>query len=152
MFASSLPLSPLRGVPATKTCDGHRPRGKSKGVESGLKGGCNRCGRRTPSVSFAGVEPSDPNPEETRRQLERVPASEGFARNERLSQFLRFVVERSLEGRESELKESVLVWRSSGGSRVTTQSSMGSCEQRRSDCGLGSRSTTRTMAAGIRWW
>lgn len=35
-------------------------------------------------------------------------ASEGFARNERLSHFLRFVVERHLEGRESELKESVL--------------------------------------------
>ena len=35
-------------------------------------------------------------------------ASAGFARNERLSQFLRFVVERHLEGRDGELKESVL--------------------------------------------
>ena len=43
-----------------------------------------------------------------RRQLERVLASPGFARNERLSRFLRFVVERHLEGRDSEIKESLL--------------------------------------------
>jgi TolB-like protein len=43
-----------------------------------------------------------------RRQLERVLASPGFARNERLSRFLRFVVERHLEGRDQELKESIL--------------------------------------------
>src|ERR1051325_6459809 len=43
-----------------------------------------------------------------RHQLERVLASPGFARNERLSRFLRFVVERALEGRDQELKESVL--------------------------------------------
>ena len=41
-------------------------------------------------------------------QLDRVLASPGFARNERLSRFLRFVVERHLEGRDAELKESVL--------------------------------------------
>ena len=35
-------------------------------------------------------------------------SSSGFARNERLSQFLRFLVERHLEGRDSELKESVI--------------------------------------------
>lgn len=43
-----------------------------------------------------------------RRQLERVLASSGFFRNERLSRFLRFVVERHLEGRDSEIKESLL--------------------------------------------
>src|SRR6516164_11637601 len=41
-------------------------------------------------------------------QLDRVLASPGFARNERLSRILRFVVERHLEGRDAELKESVL--------------------------------------------
>ncbi len=46
--------------------------------------------------------------EEIRRALARVVASAGFVRNERLSQFLRFLVERHLEGREAELKESVL--------------------------------------------
>jgi serine/threonine-protein kinase len=43
-----------------------------------------------------------------RRQLERVLAGSGFARNERLSRFLRFVVERHLEGKNHELKESVI--------------------------------------------
>src|SRR5262252_8739387 len=43
-----------------------------------------------------------------RRQLERTLASAKFARNERLSRFLRFVVERHLEGRDDELKESVI--------------------------------------------
>ena len=44
----------------------------------------------------------------TLRQLDHVLASPGFARNERLSRFLRFVVERHLEGRDAELKESSL--------------------------------------------
>jgi Tol biopolymer transport system component len=43
-----------------------------------------------------------------RRQLERVLASAGFCRNERLSRFLRFVIEQHLEGRDAEIKESVI--------------------------------------------
>ena len=43
-----------------------------------------------------------------RRLLERVLSSPGFARNERLSRFLRFVVEQHLEGRDEELKESLI--------------------------------------------
>src|SRR6516164_5534260 len=43
-----------------------------------------------------------------RRQLDKVLASPGFARNERLSRFLHFVVERHLEGRDQELKESLI--------------------------------------------
>src|SRR5215831_8699572 len=43
-----------------------------------------------------------------RRELERVLASPGFARNERLSGFLRYVVEGHLEGKDHELKESVI--------------------------------------------
>jgi adenylate cyclase len=43
-----------------------------------------------------------------RRQLERVLESPGFARNERLSGFLRFVVEGHLDGKDQELKESVI--------------------------------------------
>src|SRR5260370_36531128 len=53
-----------------------------------------------PSVESEGVD--------ARRQLARVLESPGFARNERLSRFLRFVVERHLEGRDHELKESVI--------------------------------------------
>jgi TolB-like protein/Flp pilus assembly protein TadD len=43
-----------------------------------------------------------------RRQLERVLASSGFARNERMARFLRFVVEQHLAGKDSELKESTI--------------------------------------------
>src|SRR5215471_19188948 len=46
--------------------------------------------------------------EAARRQLDRILESPGFARNERLSRFLRFVVERHLEGRNDDLKESVI--------------------------------------------
>jgi hypothetical protein len=46
--------------------------------------------------------------EAVRRQLEEVLNSSGFARNARLSGFLRFVVEHYLEGRSQELKESVI--------------------------------------------
>jgi TolB-like protein/Flp pilus assembly protein TadD len=43
-----------------------------------------------------------------RRQLEKVLGSSGFSRNERLSRFLRFVVEGQLNGKDHELKESVI--------------------------------------------
>jgi TolB-like protein/Flp pilus assembly protein TadD len=43
-----------------------------------------------------------------RRQLDRVLESPGFSRNERLSRFLRFVVEGHLNGKDHELKESVV--------------------------------------------
>ena len=55
-----------------------------------------------------GVESRTSRGAAIRLELERVLASGGFARNERLSQFLRFLVERHLEARDSELKESVL--------------------------------------------
>ena len=43
-----------------------------------------------------------------REELERVLSSSCFARSERVSKLLRFLVERQLEGRENELKESVI--------------------------------------------
>lgn len=46
--------------------------------------------------------------EAVRKELDRVLASPAFNRNERLSRFLRFIVERHLEGRDHELKESVI--------------------------------------------
>lgn len=47
-------------------------------------------------------------PEAVRRQLKRLLESTGFSRNERLSGFLRFAVERHLDGKDHELKESVI--------------------------------------------
>src|ERR1017187_5879192 len=46
--------------------------------------------------------------EAARRQLERVLASAGFSRNERLARLLQFVVEQHLEGKDDEIKESVI--------------------------------------------
>jgi adenylate cyclase len=43
-----------------------------------------------------------------RRQLERVLASSGFFRNERMRRFLRFLADGHLEGKDSQLKESVI--------------------------------------------
>src|SRR5690242_15150953 len=46
--------------------------------------------------------------EAVREELECVLKSARFARNDRLSRFLRFIVERQLEGRYDEIKESVI--------------------------------------------
>src|SRR5580704_10350100 len=54
------------------------------------------------------MTPSGCSAEAVRKHLERVLASPGFARNERLSRFLRVIVERHLDGRDGDLKESVL--------------------------------------------
>ena len=43
-----------------------------------------------------------------RQQLDRILASSAFADAERASSFLRFIVERKLEGRDGEIKESVI--------------------------------------------
>jgi len=43
-----------------------------------------------------------------RDELERVLSGSGFSRNARLSRFLRFLVERHLEGRDEEIKESLI--------------------------------------------
>ena len=48
------------------------------------------------------------DPQSARRQLERILASPGFKRNERMSRFLRFLTERHLEGDGNQLKESVI--------------------------------------------
>jgi TolB-like protein/Flp pilus assembly protein TadD len=54
------------------------------------------------------VPTAGPDLQAARRQLEQVLASPGFLRNERMSRFLRFLVERQLEGNSTHLKESVI--------------------------------------------
>jgi hypothetical protein len=46
--------------------------------------------------------------ETVRNQLVKILASEGFARNDRISSFLRFVVEQELSGSGNQLKESII--------------------------------------------
>src|SRR5580698_4060899 len=47
-------------------------------------------------------------PDPIRSQLQKVLSSSGFARNDRLSGFLQFVVEHELSGRGDDLKESII--------------------------------------------
>ena len=51
---------------------------------------------------------SECSSELVRSQLEKVLSSPGFARNERLSGFLRFVTEQQLAGKGDQLKESII--------------------------------------------
>lgn len=51
---------------------------------------------------------AEPDVDAARRQLNRVLASDAFNRNQRLARFLRFVVEQHLEGKDGEIKESVI--------------------------------------------
>ncbi len=54
------------------------------------------------------MQPVELTAEIIRRHVEKVLSSAGFERNARLSQFLRFVTRLHLEGRDHELKESVI--------------------------------------------
>src|SRR5262249_38262215 len=47
-------------------------------------------------------------PEPVRKQLDRILSSAGFVRNERLSRFLRLVVQQALDGKIDEIKESLV--------------------------------------------
>src|SRR5262245_34076199 len=59
-------------------------------------------------VSSETMAPVQDNGHSPREALERVLSSDCFARSEGLSRLLRFLVERQLEGRESEIKESTI--------------------------------------------
>src|SRR5437764_15348055 len=54
------------------------------------------------------MPPQETCPDLVRNQLEKILSSRGFARNDRLSGFFRFVVEQELFGRGDELKESTI--------------------------------------------
>jgi len=74
----------------------------------GLKRVLNACTALKPTGILVLMLLVESDAQAARQQLERVLRSSGFAHNERLSRFLRFVVERHLEGRDHELKESVI--------------------------------------------
>src|SRR5437870_9465281 len=51
---------------------------------------------------------SDAEAKRVREELDKILSSPGFARNDRLSRFLRFIVEEELQGKGIGLKESLL--------------------------------------------
>src|SRR5215813_722049 len=53
-------------------------------------------------------QPAEISPGSVRAQMEKILNCEGFVRSERLSRFLRFTVDRALDGKAAELKESIL--------------------------------------------
>src|SRR5580700_1880137 len=75
----------------------------------GLREGCttltHRCKERVCSELMATAQEKRPA---SREELERILSSACFARSEGLSRLLRFLVERQLDGRDSELKESLI--------------------------------------------
>jgi TolB-like protein len=54
------------------------------------------------------MHPSGMSAESVRTELEKILSSDGFARNDRLSKFLSFVVEQHLAGNDAALKESLI--------------------------------------------
>ncbi len=54
------------------------------------------------------MHPSGTSAESVRTELEKILSSDGFARNDRLCKFLRFVVEQHLAGNDGGLKESLI--------------------------------------------
>jgi serine/threonine-protein kinase len=52
--------------------------------------------------------PTQASPESVHQELEKVLSSRGFARNERMSRFLRFILEQQLEGKAGRLKETLI--------------------------------------------
>jgi TolB-like protein/Flp pilus assembly protein TadD len=78
---------------------------KGKGVERTFNTSCQPTENKG---IVAGMERGLLDERAVREQLERILSSAVFSRNERLSRFLRFVVEKHLAGKEGELKESVI--------------------------------------------
>jgi TolB-like protein len=83
------------------------------------------------------MQPGENNGQAVRDEVERVLSSGDFARSERVSRFLRFLVERHLAGRESELKESLIAVELFG---------------RKPDYDPKQDSTVRTEAVRLRAW
>jgi len=62
-----------------------------------------------PAVMNVGAQTNEePRADQVLAAVKRITASQPFARSERLARFLRFIVERTLEGRSEEIKELVI--------------------------------------------
>ena len=103
-----------------------------------------------PYWPFGDQDAVEPSPDEIRLQLDRLLASDGFANADRMSGFLRYVVERSIAGEAISSKSTSSASRCSGATNSTTRASIPSSGSRRADCGPSSTSITRAAAATTR--
>jgi TolB-like protein len=85
-------------------------RNKRQGVDEGLIYTCITLKTGAVNCTMRQTDPrmQTPTNEVVRRQIDEILSSPGFVRNERLSAFLRFVVEEELAGRGDLVKESVV--------------------------------------------
>jgi TolB-like protein len=74
-------------------------------LRNGLRPTRTRPGAGTVARVLVHTRCVEPSADDIRRQLERILASGGFANAERMSRFLRYVVERSIAGESEQIKE-----------------------------------------------
>ena len=77
------------------------------------------------------------SPRQVREGLDRVLSSKAFADSERHRRFLQFVVERTLDGRVSEIKESVIGVEALGRNGSFDPKPIRSCMSKLAGCELG---------------
>src|SRR5690242_11320864 len=63
---------------------------------------------RKPRLDLSVMEPDAQREQAVRRELDTILSSQGFVQSKRLTEFLRFVVERHLDGKDDELKETFI--------------------------------------------
>lgn len=78
-----------------------------------------------------------------RAELDRILASEVFSRSERLSAFLRFIVEQTLNGQGDTLKEQIVAIELYGKGPDSTPQRIRSFASTPAACAIGFASTTR---------
>lgn len=86
-----------------------------------------------------------------RWHLERILGSAAFTEAECASRFLRYVVERKLEGRAAEIKESVIAVDVLGRNSSSIRKPIPSCASRRDGCATGSILITKPKARRTRF-
>ena len=77
-------------------------------VRKGIEGVRTPCTLLKAGAILKSMAPLEPSGKDIRLQLEKLLASPGFRRNDRASDFLRFVCDRALAGEHRELKETVI--------------------------------------------
>jgi hypothetical protein len=102
---------------------------------------------RKPRLDLSVMEPNAERDQAVRRELDTILSSHGFVQSKRLTEFLRFVVERHLDGKDDEIKETS---RFSLAKRIMTRSRTPSPGPKRDGFGRNSSNITQAKAEIIR--